>query len=98
MALLDQFRNVFRIPELRRKILITVGLLLFCRVGVYVPIPGINIGVLGSYLEQISKNDLGRVVGMVNLFAGGLSTMLAAGFLLIWRLLASWAQRGARRR
>ncbi|HOX38657.1 MAG TPA: preprotein translocase subunit SecY [Candidatus Brocadiia bacterium] len=67
----DQFRNIFRIAELRRKILITVGLLAFCRLGVYVPLPGVDTQALKGYFQQLSHNELGRVLGMVNLFAGG---------------------------
>jgi len=69
--------NIFRIPELRRKILITLGLLILCRVGVYVPIPGVNTHAVSRSLDQASQQQeedegLGtRMIGLVDMFAGG---------------------------
>ena len=40
------FTNLFRVPEIRKKILITLGLLLAYRVGFHIPIPGVNYAVL----------------------------------------------------
>ncbi len=67
-----KFGSVFRVPELRRKILITVGLLALCRVGVYVPIPGVDTGVLHDLFNKATQDGgVGRVLGLVNMFAGG---------------------------
>jgi preprotein translocase subunit SecY len=51
MSLVEQLGNVWRIRELRRKILITLGLLALCRVGVYIPVPGVDTKALGDLLK-----------------------------------------------
>jgi len=71
MSLLEQMGNVWRIRDLRRKILITLGLLAICRVGVYVPLPGVDTQALGEFFRQIGGTAGGQVLGLVNLFAGG---------------------------
>ncbi|MCD6415166.1 MAG: preprotein translocase subunit SecY [Planctomycetes bacterium] len=67
MTLMEQMGNAWRIRELRQKMLITVGLLAICRMGVYIPLPGIDVAALGKYFERMG----GGVMGMLNLFSGG---------------------------
>lgn len=69
--MIEQFANIFRIPELRKKILITLGLLAICRVGVYIPLPGVDTFVLKSYFNQFTQSGVGQLLGLVDLFAGG---------------------------
>ncbi|KPK65629.1 MAG: preprotein translocase subunit SecY [Planctomycetes bacterium SM23_32] len=71
MSLFEQMANVMRIRDLRRKILITLGLLAVCRVGVYVPLPGVNVHALGEFFRRLSDTAGGQVLGLVNMFAGG---------------------------
>ncbi|MDF3819056.1 preprotein translocase subunit SecY [Leptospira sp. 96542] len=59
--------NIFRIPELRSKILFTVGMLLLFRMGTHVTIPGINSLIVTGITADPSEGFL----GMVDLFAGG---------------------------
>ncbi len=66
MTLLEEMGNAWRIRDLRRKMLITLGLLALCRVGVYVPLPGVNVDVLQDLFERF-----GGVLGLLNLFTGG---------------------------
>jgi preprotein translocase subunit SecY len=42
-----------------------------CRVGVYVPIPGVATDVLESYFRQYAQSGFGQILGLINLFAGG---------------------------
>jgi len=68
--------NVFRVPELRNKILFTMGLLIVCRVGVYVPVPGVNTQAVAQSLVAAQTEDtsggLGaRMMSLVDMFAGG---------------------------
>jgi preprotein translocase subunit SecY len=58
------FANVARIPELRRKLLITAGLLVIYRLGVYIPCPG-------TYLPPIGEQTIKGVMGLVDMFSGG---------------------------
>ena len=44
--------EMFRMKDIKKKILITVGLLIVTRIGAYLPIPGINPGVVFNYYES----------------------------------------------
>ena len=61
------FQNTFKIPELRRRILFTVSLLVVYRIGCHVPTPGIDMGVLKSFFAQAQ----GTLLGLYDIFAGG---------------------------
>src|SRR5713226_4300273 len=63
----DKFANIFRIPDLRKRILITLGLLFVYRVGGHIPIPGINSQLFQQFIEQ----NRGTLLGFVDLFSGG---------------------------
>ena len=62
------FTNLFRVPEIRKKILITLGLLLAYRIGFHVPIPGVNYHELQRLTEQVSG---GFAFGIMNALSGG---------------------------
>jgi preprotein translocase subunit SecY len=64
---LEGFQGASRVPELRRRLLFSLGMLAVYRVGVAVPTPGINSEALAAYFEQASQT----VFGLVNLFSGG---------------------------
>lgn len=63
--------NIFRIPELRKKILFTLFILVVYRIGAHIPIPGINIDALQAFFEQASKGATGGLLNFFDLFAGG---------------------------
>jgi preprotein translocase subunit SecY len=65
--MLEAFKNIFRIPELRRRILFTLGMIAVYRVGSFIPIPGINVRAVSEYSERVSTG----VFGLLNLFTGG---------------------------
>ena len=65
--MIEKIRNIFAIPELRRKILFTLGILVIVRLGSQVPIPGINPDALRQTMESL--ND--TFFGLFNLFTGG---------------------------
>jgi len=64
---IEKLRNIFAIPELRRKILFTLGILMIVRLGAQVPIPGINPEALRQTMESL--ND--TFFGLFNMFTGG---------------------------
>jgi preprotein translocase subunit SecY len=64
---LQSFQNVFKIPELKRRLLITFGLLAAYRVGAHVVTPGVD----GQALSHIFEQAQGGLLGMVDLFSGG---------------------------
>jgi len=64
---LDALRNALRIPDLRRKILYTMGLLVVFRIGSFVPVPGVDAAGLAAQLGV----EGGNIFGFLNLFSGG---------------------------
>src|SRR5262245_17192671 len=63
----DAFANIFRISELRKRILFTLAILAVYRLGAFIPTPGINTDVLAQLFEQ----NQGSVLGIIDLFSGG---------------------------
>jgi preprotein translocase subunit SecY len=61
------FQNVFKIPELKKRVLLTFGLLLVYRVGCAVPTPGIDADALASFFAKAK----GTLLGMFDMFSGG---------------------------
>jgi preprotein translocase subunit SecY len=65
--MLEKFANIFRIPDLRKRVLFTLGLLAVYRLGGHIPTPGINADKLAEYFNQNS----GSLLGLGDLFTGG---------------------------
>src|SRR5438270_2118646 len=63
----EKFANIFRIPDLRKRILFTLGLLAVYRVGGHIPVPGVNWKLFQQFIEQ----NRGTLLGFVDLFSGG---------------------------
>ena len=63
----DAFANIFRIADLRKRILFTLVILAVYRLGAFLPTPGINTDVLAQLFEQ----NQGSVLGIIDLFSGG---------------------------
>src|SRR2546428_5279793 len=63
----EAFANMFRIADLRRRILFTLGILAVYRLGAFLPTPGINTDVL----TQLFQQNQGSVLGIIDLFSGG---------------------------
>ena len=60
-------QNMFRVPELRKRILFTLGLIAIYRLGAHITAPGINKEVLEQVWSQVS----GTLLGGLDLFSGG---------------------------
>jgi preprotein translocase subunit SecY len=58
-------RNAWKVPDIRKKILYTLMMLLVYRIGAHVPVPGMDIVALGNDIQQ------GSLAGFLDLFAGG---------------------------
>src|SRR5438105_9469853 len=65
--MLDKLANIFRIPDLRKRILFTLGLLFVYRLGSHIPTPGVN----AARLEEFFNQNRGSFLGFVDLFSGG---------------------------
>ncbi len=76
--MLSRLRNMFRVPDLRNKILFTIGIIAVYRVGAHLPVPYVDFGAITQLKDQASN---GGVVGFLDLFAGGAITSVAIFFL-----------------
>jgi preprotein translocase subunit SecY len=70
---IDGVQNLFKIPELKRRVLYTFGLLAVYRVGVFIPVPGIDGQALARYFESMQ----GTILGFFNMFSGGALEQMA---------------------
>src|SRR5271157_6345862 len=78
--MLEKLANIFRIPDLRKRILFTLGLLAIYRLGGHIPTPGIDANRLQEFFNQNS----GGIFGFVDLFSGGMLrrlTIFALGIM-----------------
>ena len=66
--LIETIKNIFKIEELRKRILFTLALILVYRFGSFVVIPGINPESLSALQQQVEGNGL---MGLLNIFSGG---------------------------
>lgn len=67
----NAFAKIFRVKDLRTRILYTIGLLFVFRIGAMIPLPGIDPAALNDYLNSL-KNDVGfGLSGMLDFFSGG---------------------------
>jgi len=91
---LDRFRNIFNIPELRNRIFFTFGILIIYRIGGAIPTPGVNSAALAAAFSQRARD----LFAVYDLFAGGAfkqATIFALGIMpyisasIIFQLLGS---------
>ena len=65
--MLTGLQNITKVPELKKRILITCGLLIVYRIGVYIPTPGID----NQALSAIFASQSGTLFGLIDMFSGG---------------------------
>ncbi len=65
--MVEKLLNIFRIPDLRKRILFTMGLLAVYRLGGHIPTPGVNADKLAQFFDQ----SRGSFLGLVDMFSGG---------------------------
>ena len=73
--MISAFTNTWKIPELRDRILFTMAMIVIVRLGVHLPLPGINTEVISAYLDILKKDNEdgagGGVGAILNVFSGG---------------------------
>ncbi len=69
--MISAFGNIFKIPELKKKIIFTLALIAAYRTGCFIPTPGVNGAVLAAYFQKLSSTGGGTIFGMMNMFSGG---------------------------
>ena len=65
--MIEQLRNIFRVPELKRRVLFTCALLIVYRIGAHIPTPGIDANALSRFFQQ----QAGNLLGLMDVFTGG---------------------------
>ena len=91
MSMMKGFSNAFRIPELRKKILITLGLVFVCRLISQVPTPGVDWHLLSKAIADMRAANPtgGGLFDMFEVFTGGALGQCAIGFLSIWPYISA---------
>jgi preprotein translocase subunit SecY len=69
--MLKAFINMWRVPELRNKLLFTLGMLLIYRIGFFIPLLGIDQEALSQWAENQQNSALGNLISFVGMFTGG---------------------------
>jgi preprotein translocase subunit SecY len=81
LNIVDSIRNIFKIPELKNRVLFTLAMLAVYRIGAHIPTPGIN----GSELSKFLMNSAaGSMMGFMDMFSGGAlsqMTIMALGIM-----------------
>jgi preprotein translocase subunit SecY len=93
--MLQALRNIWDVPDLRKRVLFTLGLLAVYRVGNHVPTPGINAQSLVDFFEQ----NRGNWFGLVDMFSGGNMPYISASIILqlltvVWPFLEKLSKEG----
>ena len=91
MPMLATFANTFKIPELRKRILLSVGLVFVSRLISMVPTPGVDWQTLQHELARIRETagTGGGLMDWFNVFSGGALNQCAIGFLSIWPYISA---------
>src|SRR6202142_1862962 len=79
MSGLSRLQNMFRVADLRNKILFTIFIIFIFRIGSHIPVPYVDFKA-GQQLQSQSKSA-GGVLGLFNLFSGGALTNVSVFFL-----------------
>jgi preprotein translocase subunit SecY len=98
--LLQAFLNMFKIADLRNKLLFTIGMLIIYRIGFWIPLPGIDQQALTAAFDRMAEEGgaMGQIVRQLSIFTGGnlgQSTLFGLGIMpyisaaIIFQLLAT---------
>ncbi len=74
--MISAFANTWKIPELRDRILFTLAMVVIIRLGVFVPLPGVDTHIIDLFVKKLSTSDGGQTTGaqigvLLNVFSGG---------------------------
>ena len=99
--------NIFTVPDLRKRVLFTLGLLAVYRLGAHIPTPGVNPAALHEFFEQhgaaqlfgFLRHVLGRQPAAVTIFALGIMPYISASIILqlltvVWPYLEKLSKEG----
>lgn len=69
MILLKNFKNIFAIPELTRKLMVTLGIIIVYRIGTFIPVIGINVPLVADHMQRLANQ--GGLLSYLDTFSGG---------------------------
>jgi len=69
--MLKALANIFKIADLKTKVLFTIGLIAVYRIGAFIPTPGIDGRALAQFFDNIARTQGGTLFGLMNMFTGG---------------------------
>ncbi len=69
--MISAFANIFRIPELKKRVLFTLGMIVFIRLGAAIAVPGVDAGLLADVIDQTRTDEQGGMMALINIFSGG---------------------------
>ena len=87
--MLQAFLNIVKIPDLRKKIFFTLGLIAVYRIGTYIPTPGIDGAKLAQFFANLAQQSGGALFGIMNMFSGGAISRLTIFALGIMPYISS---------
>ena len=67
----ERLRSIWTIPDLRKKILFTLAMLLIFRIVAYIPVPGIDATQISKAINLNSNTGLNQIFGLRDVFTGG---------------------------
>ena len=85
--MISTFGNIFKVPELKKKLLFTLFAVAVYRLGAHLPLPGINAAALGMLMQQLKQQ--GSIFGMYDIFVGGALSRAAVLFLGVMPYISS---------
>src|SRR6516164_11687814 len=87
--MIQSFKNIWNIPELRNRVLFTLGLLAVYRVGGHIPTPGVNSAALKMLADQAANTMFGlydmfsgKNLSQMTIFALGIMPYISASIIL----------------
>lgn len=69
MILLKNLKNIFAIPELTRKLMVTLGIIIVYRIGTFIPVIGINVPLVAEHMKRLAGQ--GGLLSYLDTFSGG---------------------------
>ncbi|MBI5123892.1 MAG: preprotein translocase subunit SecY [Candidatus Omnitrophica bacterium] len=87
--MLEAFVNTIKIPDLRKKILLTLALIAVYRIGTYIPTPGVDGAKLAVFFNNLARTQGGALFGIMNMFSGGAISRLTIFALGIMPYISS---------
>lgn len=89
--MLASFANTFKVPELRSRILLTIGLIFISRLISMIPTPGVDWQALQQQVQAIRETagSAGGLMGLFDVFTGGAMSRCSVGFLSIWPYISA---------